>query len=173
MKFEAVLISQPSVDFSTFLGVAHSALGYSPAASADASGREMSDSERFLSCLAAIRDREAVAGMVPGLLGFVSFSVLMIGQSSDLLAILSAPELSFIAGQTLADDIHLAVCNGTLSAWREAVRHGASATAPKRVRTAMLRIKSLFDRAGLGAAWSDMVEKQTMTGAFLEDKRVK
>ena len=54
MMPDCVLIQVPSVDFRTFIGLTHKVMGRSPAAAADASHRELSDAERFLSCLAAL-----------------------------------------------------------------------------------------------------------------------
>ena len=60
MTPDAVLIQEPRIDFTTFLGLSHKMLGYSPAAAADASRRELTDAERFLSCLAALKDPDAL-----------------------------------------------------------------------------------------------------------------
>ena len=88
MQPDAVLIQEPAVDFTTFLGLSHQMLGYSPARAADASPRELTDAERFLSCLAALRDPEAPAGLTANLLAHVSFSVLVAADERDLLDIL-------------------------------------------------------------------------------------
>ena len=88
MKPDAVLINKPSIDFTTFLGLSYEALGYSLAAKADASPRDLSDAERFLSCLAAIRDPKAPVGLFPSLLAHVSFSIFVAADERDMLDIL-------------------------------------------------------------------------------------
>jgi hypothetical protein len=65
MMPDAVLIQVPSIDFRTFVGLSHKVLGRSPAASSDACRRELSDAERFLSCLAAMRDERHPWGCRP------------------------------------------------------------------------------------------------------------
>ena len=65
MQPDAVLIQEPAVDFTTFLGLSHQMLGYSPARAADACPSELTDVERFLSCLAAMRDPDAPASLTP------------------------------------------------------------------------------------------------------------
>ena len=58
MNPECLLITTPSVDFSAFTGLCQQVLGYSPVLAADVLLREPSEAERFLSCLAALRDRK-------------------------------------------------------------------------------------------------------------------
>ena len=88
MMPDAVLIQVPSIDFRTFIGLSHKVLGRSPAASSDACRRELSDAERFLSCLAAMRDERAPVGLSPHLLKHVSFSAFIGADERDMLEIL-------------------------------------------------------------------------------------
>ena len=57
--------------------MASGALGYSPAAASDSCSRQLSDAERFVSLLAAVRDSEASCGFIDSLLSHVSFSILL------------------------------------------------------------------------------------------------
>ena len=88
MNPSAILISAPAIDFRTFIGLSHKVLGRSPAAPSDACRRELSDAERFLSCLAALRDEHAPVGLSPHLLTHVSFSAFIGADERDMLEIL-------------------------------------------------------------------------------------
>ena len=79
MPVETLLIISPAIDFTTLLGLAHDALGYDIASVADASPRELSDAEKFLVCLAALKDESAEITF--NLLSHVSFSVLVIAEA--------------------------------------------------------------------------------------------
>ena len=54
MKPDAVLLSKPNIDFNTFLGLSKQALGRSIVSKVDATERDMSDAEKFISCLGAM-----------------------------------------------------------------------------------------------------------------------
>ena len=115
----AVFIQQPSVDFSTLLAVTNQALGYSPSASADASRRQLHDAEKFTSCLAAMKEEYAPAGLPLHLMTHVSFSLLVMAEDDDMQDTLEyCAGLPFVRTNTLAHGVSLAVITGTLSQWR-------------------------------------------------------
>ena len=68
MNSECLLINTPKVDFRTFMDACQRVFDYAPIRAADATARTMTDAERFLSCLAAFRDRKAPAGFAANLL---------------------------------------------------------------------------------------------------------
>lgn len=158
MPVEAVLVTQPAIDFSTLLALAHEALGYNIAGNADASYRKLSDAEKFLSCLAAIKEEDAVNtnALTPNLLSHVSFSVLIVAEDRDLMEILERTSgMSFVQSETTIAGIHLAILTGTLAQWKMAVAAGTAEATPPTVRTCYSKILLLFDRAGLTAVWGD------------------
>lgn len=169
----AALIQQPAIDFPSFLAACHEMLGYSPSRAADASRTRMSDSERFLSCLAAIRDQEAPTGVTPSLLAHVSFSVLIAAEERDLIDILSiAGSMPFVASETVARDVFAAVVTGTLGQWRDAVVSGTNLHEDNNVRTCYCKVLLLFESVGLNRVWSDFTKKPGTDRLFyLEDKR--
>ena len=121
------LIQAPSIDFRTFIGLSHKVLGRSPAAPSDACRRELSDAERFLSCLAAMRDERAPVGLSPHLLKHVSFSAFIGADERDMLEILQlCAGMPFVAVETIVRGVQAAVVTGTLSQWRDAVVSGCS-----------------------------------------------
>ena len=154
MQPSAVLIQQPSIDFRTFLGLSHKVLGYSPAASADACPRDLCDAERFLSCLAALRDPQSPAGLSPHLLTHVSFSVFLAADERDMLAILECAAMVFVTTETMARGVMAAVVTGTLAQWRDAVTSGSRPEAEPAVRACFNIIYNLFAGVGLNV-WSD------------------
>jgi hypothetical protein len=171
MRSDAVLITTPAIDFSTFLGLSHQALGYSPSSAADASPLPLSDTERFLSCLSALKDQHAPVTLSPHLLTHVSFSVLVAADERDLLEVLECcAGMPFVQTDTLARGIQIAVVTGTLAQWRDAVISGCQAETEVSVRALFNTILARFEQARL-KVWDDCARKQVGPTFLLEDKR--
>jgi len=172
MKPSVAIISDPAIDFATLLGVAQQALGYSPGAKADQVRREMSDSERLISCLSAFHDQAAPAGLTPNLLSHVSFSILIVADERDLIDILEASSgMAFVTADSVSRGVMLAVLTGTLAQWRDAVKTGSAQTAQYNVRSCFCDIMRQFDERGL-SVWKDQIVKPLNDHTFyLEDKR--
>jgi len=173
MPPSVVLIQQPKIDFDTLLTLTNKLLGYSPAAKIDQSRLEHSDAERFISCLAALRDPNAPAGITPNLLGHASYSALIAADERDVLDILEAVSgMHFVVAETVSRGVMLAVVTGTLAQWRDAVKTGTSQNGELNVRACWCHIMSLFTQAGLANLWKDCVTKPLKDNTFyLEDKR--
>lgn len=172
MNPDAVLIQVPSIDFRTFVGLSNKALGRSPCAAADASRRYLSDAERFLSCLAAMRDEKAPVGLPPHLLKHVSFSAFIGADERDMLEILQVASMPFVVTETIARGVQIAVVTGTLDQWRDAVISGCAKGVPTPVRHCFNKLHGLFTAAGL-KVWPDYSPRPgpDQTYLLLEDKR--
>ena len=172
MNPDCVLIQTPSIDFRTFIGLSHKVLGRSPAAQSDACRRELSDAERFLSCLAAMRDERAPVGLSPHLLKHVSFSAFIGADERDMLEILQLAAMPFVVAETIVRGVQAAVVTGTLAQWRDAVVSGCSKGVPSPVRRCFNKLHGLFVAAGLNV-WQDYTPHGTADQTFLllEDKR--
>jgi hypothetical protein len=169
VRVDAVLIQQPAIDFATFLGLTHEALGYSPASPGDASHRRLSDAERFLSCLEALRDPKAVPSLRPSLLTHVSFSVLVAADDRDMIQIVEAAAgMPFVRAETRARGIDLAVVTGTLAQWRDAVINGTHKGGA--TQALYSKICTLFRNVGCDV-WSDCVQRGSGSVFLIEDKR--
>jgi len=172
MKPDAVFVNQPNIDFKTLLGLSFHALGRNVAEKSDARPLDVSDTERFLSALAAIRDPRSPAGLVPNLLTHASFSVFLVCDDRDMLDVLQcAAGMSFVVADTVVRDAQIAVVSGTLAQWRDAVRNGCTLTASPQVRACFNCIHSLFEGAGLDV-WTDFRVSAVPDATFyLEDRR--
>ena len=175
MKSEAIIIGRTAIDFSTFLGIALKVLGHSPAASADASGRHLTDASRFISCLATIRDEKAkiTTDPNPKLLPHVSYSVLLIVDAADSLEILEcATEMPFVATETMVRNVWMLIITGTLSQWKNAVRSGSSCEVETSVRYTFNKIQGLFQEEGVNL-WTEYRQRPSpdQITYLLEDKR--
>ena len=173
MNPDCVLVSAPSIDFRTFIGLSHKVLGRSPASLSDACRRELSDAERFLSCLAAMRDERAPVGLSPHLLTHVSFSAFIGADERDMLEILQlCAGMPFVAVETIVRGVQAAVVTGTLSQWKDAVVSGCAKSVPTPVRHCFNKLHGLFTAAGLNV-WRDYTPRSTPDQTFLllEDKR--
>jgi len=153
MTPEVVLIEQPAIDFDRLLTIANQALGYSPARGTDAARRELSQSERFVSILAAIEDEAAGVGLSPRVLGFIQFGVVLVADTADLLDIVLAGGMPTIAAPTVRPGISLAFMAGTMSQWRDAVITGTETGG--NVRAFYCKCLTLFERLGLADVWSE------------------
>jgi hypothetical protein len=152
---EVMLLSTPAFNFRAFPGACRQVLGYSPLRAVDASPRQMSDTEKFLSSLAAFRDQKAPAGFAPHLLSHVSFSIFLIADDRDMRDILEyCSGMSFITADTLARGVMAAVISGTLAQWRDAVAAGSGRNVESSVRAGFNKIHGLFRGAGLDV-WGD------------------
>ena len=126
MNPEVLLVTTPAVNFRAFLGACLHVLGYTPARAADASSRDLSEAEKFLSCLAALRDPKAPAGLAPNLLSHVSFSVFVVADERDMLDILErCAGMPFVTAETTVRGMTAAIVTGTLAQWRDAVAAGS------------------------------------------------
>ena len=173
MNPSAILISAPAIDFRTFIGLSHKVLGRSPAAPSDACRRELSDAERFLSCLAALRDEHAPIGLSPRLLAHVSFSALHRGRRAGHAR--HPPTLRWDAIRGGGND-----CAGRAGGGRHrhALPNGRTpwcrdaATASPSVRHCFNKLHGLFVAAGLNV-WHDFTARNASDQTFLllEDKR--
>ena len=173
MNPDAVLVQVPSIDFRTFIGLSHKVLGRSPATPSDACRRELSDAERFLSCLAAMRDDRAPVGLSPHLLQHVSFSAFIGADERDMLEILQlCAGMPFVAVETIVRGVQAAVVTGTLSQWKDAVASGCSKGVPLPARHCFNKLHGLFVAAGLNV-WHDFTARNASDQTFLllEDKR--
>ena len=172
MNPEAVLIHRPYIDFGVFIGVTHKVLGYNLASAADAIQRRVSDAERFLTCLASLRDPQATVGLPPKLLAHVSFSVLIVADDRDLIDILECAAMPFAVADTLARGVQVAVVTGTLNQWRDAVTSGSSPDTEVTVRSCFNKVYSLFCNEGLNV-WTDFRTRPATDQVtfYLEDKR--
>ena len=166
----SVLITQPSIDFKTLLTISHQALGYSIATASDESRRDQHPAERFLSCLAALRDQYAPAGLTPNLLTHVSFSVLIIADEFDTLDILEcAAGMPFVTTETQARGAQLTLVSGTLAQWRDAVVTGTRKGGA--VQGLYCQIMSHFESVNLNP-WSDFNKKWASEGRlFLLERK--
>jgi hypothetical protein len=171
MSVEAVLINSPAIDFTTFLSLAYEAMGYNLAGAADASHKKLTDPEKFLSCLAALKDQSGE--ITPKLLPHVAFGVLVVAEERDLPDILDMTSgMSFVRAMTVPN-VEIVVISGTLLQWRHAVAAGTNEAAPPIVRTCYSKILMLFDRAGLTSTWNDFERRMAPdhSGFLLEDNK--
>lgn len=155
----AIMIQQPNVDFSMFLATAHKMFGYSPSSASDATNKQLSEAERFLSCLAAMKDQNAPVSLPPHLLAHVSFSVLVAANERDILDVLEyCSTMAFTTAETVARGVDAAVITGTLSQWRYAVVAGCSPQVEPSVRALFNKILSLFESQNL-SVWNTCSRK--------------
>jgi hypothetical protein len=168
MTPEAVLIQKPAIDFATLLTLSQQALGRSVATAADASGRQLSDVERFLSYLAAIGDENAPAGFAN--LGHCQVSMFVAVGDGDVIDVLSASQgMPFVGGESVRPGVSVLILSGTLGQWRDAVKAGLEW--PGGVRICFAKILAQFERNGI-YLWREFTKRPTADGFFkLEDKR--
>ncbi len=168
----AVLLTKPSIDFGTFLGLSQQALGYSLNQAVDASPIKRSEVEQYVSCLAAMKNAEAVPGFTPNLLAQVSFSLMAAAETQGMLDILQVVSgMAFVVSATQVHGIQLAVIAGTLAQWRSAVLAGSTRGTDRDVRSFFNRVMGVFQEAGADV-WKDCDQRLMPDKTLLlEDKR--
>jgi hypothetical protein len=170
---EALLVTTPAVNFRDFLVASQKLLGHSPASAADASRRELSEPEKFLSCLAAFRDQNARVGPAPNptFLSHLSFGVFVVAEERDMREVLECCSgMSFVIADTLGTRVLAAIITGTLAQWRDAVVAGLVREAEASVRVGFHRIHNLFYNMNLNV-WSDHDIREAADGTFFMEPR--
>lgn len=157
---DAVLITEPRVHFDRFLSITREALGVSLSAAADSSRKQLTESERFLSCLTEMNPNAS-------LFHHVSFSVLVACDDRDLIRVMEIAPVAWVSRDTKVRGIVLAVGSATLSQWRDACVTGSRATGE--VQALFNRLQTQFEMAGLNV-WQDFKKKQTGHTFLLEHK---
>lgn len=171
MTPDCILIQQPAVDFTRFLTISLDALGQNLASASDSSPKQQSDAERFLSCLAAMQDERAPAGIRPALMGHVSFSALVVMDDRDALGILQASGgMPIVVAETVKRGIVLAVMTGTLAQWQVAVKTGTDPDQDANVRACYGKLLVLFEQAGLNV-WQGYHRKATGGGLICLERK--
>ena len=167
----AIIVQVPGVDLGSLLSLAKEALGYDLAGRLDADPIERPAAERFISCLAAMEDREAAPGLYDHLLEHVTVSVLVAADLPDALDIEAIAAMPCVTAQTRLRDVRLLVLTGTLGQWKCAVLSGSISLRPPSVRTCFNRVMSAFLAAGLDL-WKDRKRQAVSDGTLLlEDRR--
>ena len=121
----AIIVQVPGVDLGSLLSLAKEALGYDLAGRLDADPIERPAAERFISCLAAMEDREAAPGLYDHLLEHVTVSVLVAADLPDALDIEAIAAMPCVTAQTRLRDVRLLVLTGTLGQWKRTVLSGS------------------------------------------------
>ncbi len=172
MKPEAFLVQIPSFDFQTLLGLGQKVFDRHLGEATDACRRQLSPSERFLSCLAAMRDPKAPVGLPPHLLAHVTFSVFIGADQEDMLDILErCPGMPAVVAETTIRGVQAAVVTGTLAQWREAVKAGSNPKVAATVRHGFNRIYDQFYIQGLDVWGESIIRPAADQTFYLEDKR--
>lgn len=168
---DAALIVTPNVDFQTLVGVAHKALGYSPAAVADSSHIQLSETERYLSCLAALHDKNAPTGLAGHLLQHAFASVMFAFDERDAIPILELGAMPFVLSESVRRGTLFGVMSGTLAQWRDAILAGIRPVVSTETRQFYGRVMKLFEGNGLNLWKGYTVKTHTDNTLLLEDKR--
>ena len=167
----AILVTLPNVDFTKFVGACREVLGYSPATAANSCRWDLSESEKFLSCLAAIRNQEAPVGIARlcyHIFRVVCLSLRTSGTCSKFWERCTA--MPNVSAETTVRGVRAAVVSGTLAQWREVVATASVRETHLSVRTGFTNIHRMFIGAGLNL-WKDYSIRDVSDGTrFLEYK---
>lgn len=163
---KSIFVAQPAVAFQVLLQACAEALGHSVTDAVDSTPKILSDSERFLSILAAMKDEQAQTGFPPNLLTHVSFSVLTIAPDVDMIDILECCSgMSFMTAETTARGVMISVTTGTVQQWRDAIVAGTNHQQPI-IRKCFNDIHNLFVEVGLAAVWNKYEQKPRDDGSY-------
>jgi hypothetical protein len=162
----SIFIAQPAVAFDLLLRVCGETLNHPVTLNVDTTAKKLSDTERFLSILSAMRDTQAPVELSPNLLTHVSFSLLTVADSIDMIDILeSCSGMSFTYAETKIRNTLIAVITGTMQQWRDAVVTGTKHQ-QSTIRGGFCQIHNLFVQAGLCAVWHDYEQSPMSDGTY-------
>lgn len=163
----SIFIAEPAVAFDTLLTACNEALDHKVTVGVDSTAKKLSDSERFLSILAAIRDAKAPVGLPPNLLVHVSYSVLTVASEPDMIDILEACSgMPFTYAETKIRGVLISIITGTMQQWRDAVVTGTKHYQTV-IRAGFNQIHDLFVQAGLCQIWNDYEQKIQDDGTYV------
>lgn len=173
MKPEILIIQRPDFDSPVFLSIALKVLGRSLASAVDASSKQLSAADCFLSYLSAMRSSEAGIDLNPELLTHVTYSVLVVANELDILDMAEcAGGIPFVTAVTVVRGVLLAVMTGNLAQWQLAVIAGTAPEMPTEVRHAFNEIHTRFQSEGINL-WANFRRRPATDQVtyLLEDKR--
>ena len=156
----SVLITQPSVNFDQLIGTCSEALDHNVSAGVDNSIKQLSDAEKYISILLAMKGVSSQVHLAPSLLSHISFSVLTAAEDVDMMDMLeSCSGMAFVVTETSRRGMLLAVVTGNMQQWRDSIVTGTQHTQPT-IRAGFDCIHNLFVQAGLGSVWNSYQQKQ-------------
>lgn len=162
----SIFIVRPSISFDILLKACDEALDHKVTIGIDATSKKLSDTERFLSILSAMRDSHASVEFPPSLLTHVSFSVLTVADSLDMIDILEACSgMSFTYSETKLRNTLITIITGTMQQWRDAIVTGTKHQQAV-VRAGFCQIHNLFVQAGLCSVWHNYEQKPMDDGTY-------
>lgn len=170
MTPQSVLVTQPSVSLQNLVGACAQVLNHSVSDAVDCSYRSLTDAEKFVSILDAMRNPDAPVGLPEDLLRHIQFSVLTLADSLDIGKMTEICSMPFVTAETKHRDLTVAVMSGTLDDWRVAVIAGTKKSVPMEIRAGFNNIHGLFVAAGLGAIWTGYNSKPMPDETFLLEK---
>jgi len=169
----SIFIAQPNVSFDILLKACADTLDHKVTESIDNTLKQLSDSEKYLSILAAIRDANASVNLTPNLLTHITFSVLTVATDVDMMDVLEACSgMAFTHAETKMRGGLIAVITGTMQQWRDAIITG-SQHSQGIIRGGFDQLHDLFIQAGLGTVWNDYESQTQSDGTYklIEHKR--
>lgn len=162
----SALVTQPSLAVEQLVLACSQLFSHNVADGIDSSPRNLTDAEKFLSIMAAMRQPGAPASLPPELLKHVTFSVLTVAEERDMVDILDiCSGMCTTVAETKGRGIMAVVLTGRLDEWRDAVATGCKQYITHEVRSGFNQIHSLFVGAGLGVIWKGY--RQTNDGPEL------
>jgi len=171
MTPQSVLITQPSLSLQNLVGACAQVLNHNVADAVDASFRNLTDAEKFVSILDAMRNPGAKVGLPEDLLRHIQFSVLTLADEADILEIAEICSMPFVTAETKHAYMAVAVMSVTLDEWRVAVIAGTQPDISMEVRAGFNHIHGLFVAAGLGAIWTGYENKPMNDNTFLLERK--
>lgn len=162
----STLIVQPAIAFDILLKACDDILDHKVTEAVDNSIKRLSDTERFLSILAAMPDQGAPVGLSPHLLTQVSFSILTVAPDVDMMDILECcAGMPFTHTETKLRAVLAAVITGTMQQWRDAVVSGTKHS-QSIIRSGFNQIHDLFVQVGLCSIWNDYEQQPQNDGTY-------
>lgn len=165
-------ISQPNIDWTTFLKSCNEALGYSPIRGVDCLKQELSDPARMLASLAAFHDRLNIKNPITAirdcgsLLRHLNY-IFLVYCDRDLISDIREKTQLNITSTPAPDGGRVAVISGSLFDYRQATLECCVPESNFDIRYLFDGFMLYFESIGLGLLWQGHRKKPLRDRTFL------
>lgn len=163
----AILIQHPLIDFSKLLSACSQIFDRDISDAVDSSvrSRTMSDTERFLSLINAMKNPGASVDLPDHLLGFAHFGILIAAEDMDMLTIMEiCSGAKIYVMETKEWGLRAAIITASLHDWQQYIILGCGDKVSTQIRECFNNVYMLFVKYGVGSIWKNLNRKATDNG---------
>lgn len=167
MDYQVYPLATTNVDWTTFIRVCQSTLGYSPTRGLDESSMNIDDGCAYLASLNM--DNKPIQTLREGrnskIFEHISFSFIVVTDSEILLDIVNSSWLSVFSKKGIKD--YVLILSGSMKQWYNSIITGCSPFGQYGTRCIMNKCLIYFDKAGFKDVWYKFKREKLNDGTFI------